>query len=68
MIDVAEMSLAKANRDLAAGFLALAERPEVTTAVLAEFDLTLAQVLAVLDQSHLLGRRARNCRWLNASM
>ncbi|HEX2805213.1 MAG TPA: phosphoenolpyruvate carboxylase [Kineosporiaceae bacterium] len=57
MIDVAEMSLAKANRDLAVGFLSLGGRVDVTSAVLAEFDLTRGQVLAVLDQDHLLERK-----------
>ena len=57
MIDVAEMSLAKADRGLAEAFLALGGRPDVTAAVLAELDLTLQQVLGVLDQSELLERK-----------
>lgn len=57
LIDVAEMSLAKSHRELAAGFLALGERPEVTEQILAELDLTVAQVLAVLGQDSLLQRK-----------
>ena len=54
LIDVAEMSLAKTNRDLAAGFLSLGARPDVTERILAELDLTLERVLAVLQQDRLL--------------
>jgi len=57
MVDVAEMSLAKANRALAEAFLDLGGRPDITSAVLAELDLTRAQVLAVLDQTVLLERK-----------
>jgi phosphoenolpyruvate carboxylase len=51
LIDVAEMSLAKTHRDLAAGFLSLGGRPDITERILAELDLTLDQVLTVLQQS-----------------
>ena len=54
LIDIAEMSLAKANRQLAESFLALGGRPDITAAVLAEFDLTRRAVLAVLGQDELL--------------
>jgi phosphoenolpyruvate carboxylase len=54
LIDIAEMSLAKANRQLAESFLALGGRPDITAAVLAEFDLTRRTVLDVLEQDHLL--------------
>jgi len=57
LIDVAEMSLAKANRDLAQGFLALGARPDITERILTEFDLTRRTVLAVLEQSTLLERK-----------
>ena len=48
------MSLAKSNRSLAEGFLDLAGRPDITAAVLTELDLSVEQVLRVLDQGHLL--------------
>ena len=54
LIDIAEMSLAKSHRGLAARFLALGGRPDITDRILAEMDLTMTQVLAVLDQDHLL--------------
>ena len=54
MIDVAEMSLAKCNADLAVRFLALGGRPDITDRIMNELDLTRRQVLAVLDQSELL--------------
>jgi phosphoenolpyruvate carboxylase len=57
LIDVAEMSLAKTNRELAAGFLHLGRRPDVTERILAELDLTERTVLEVLDQSGLLQRK-----------
>lgn len=54
LIDVAEMSLAKTNRDLASSFLRLGGRPDITERILAELDLTQRAVLGVLDQSSLL--------------
>ncbi len=54
LIDVAEMSLAKTNRDLAHSFLRLGGRPDITDGILAELDLTQQAVLGVLGQSSLL--------------
>jgi phosphoenolpyruvate carboxylase len=54
MIDVAEMSLAKSNRELAEQFLSLGGRPDITELVLAEMDLTRRVLLDVLDESILL--------------
>jgi phosphoenolpyruvate carboxylase len=54
LIDIAEMSLAKSNRTLAEGFLDLAGRPDITDAVLTELDLSVQQVLRVLEQQRLL--------------
>jgi phosphoenolpyruvate carboxylase len=57
LIDVAEMSLAKVNRSLAAEFLALGERPDLTEQILAELDLTEQWVLRTLGQQRLLERK-----------
>jgi phosphoenolpyruvate carboxylase len=57
LIDVAEMSLAKTNRDLAGSFLHLGGRPDITERILTEMDLTQRAVLGVLDQSVLLQRK-----------
>ncbi|MCU0283353.1 MAG: phosphoenolpyruvate carboxylase [Candidatus Nanopelagicales bacterium] len=57
LIDVAEMSLAKTNRDLARRFLDLGGRPDITERILAELDLTQRAVLTVLDQTALLERK-----------
>jgi len=54
LIDIEEMSLAKSHRELAAQFLALAGRPDISDRILDEMDLTVGQVLAVLEQDHLL--------------
>lgn len=54
LIDVAEMSLAKTNRELAQRFLNLGGRPDITAAILTELDLTMAKVLTVLEQDALL--------------
>lgn len=54
LIDIAEMSLAKSHHDLAAQFLALGGRPDITQRILTEMDLTVAKVLEVLGQNHLL--------------
>lgn len=51
---LAEMSLATCNDELAARFLALGGRPDITDRIMAELDLTRRQVLDVLDQSELL--------------
>ena len=57
MIDVAEMSLAKADRDIGRRFLDLGVRPELTEQILTEFDLSTRLVLEVLDQTELLERK-----------
>ena len=57
LIDVAEMSLAKSDRALAEAFLALGERPDLVSTIMAEHDLTLRLVLAVLGQDELLQRK-----------
>jgi len=57
LVDVAEMSLAKTNRDLAGSFLRLGGRPDITERILAELDLTERAVLGVLDQATLLERK-----------
>ena len=58
LLDNAEMSLAKTNRRIAARYLALGGRPELTETVLAEYDLTRRLVLAVTGHERLLaGRR-----------
>jgi phosphoenolpyruvate carboxylase len=54
LLEVAEMSLAKASPGLAAQFLELAGRPDVTERVLAEMDLTRRWLLDVLEQDELL--------------
>jgi len=54
LIDIAEMSLAKSNADLAARFLALGDRPDITERILAEMELTVSWVLQVLEQDRLL--------------
>jgi phosphoenolpyruvate carboxylase len=57
LLDNAAMSLAKTNRRIAARYLALGGRPELTAAVLAEYDLTRRLVLAVTGHDRLLGGR-----------
>ena len=57
LIDNAEMSLAKTDRGVAEGYLALGERPDLAERILAELDLSCSSVLAVLDQDRLLQRR-----------
>jgi phosphoenolpyruvate carboxylase len=57
LLDNAEMSLAKTNRRIAARYLALGGRPDLTAAVLAEYDLTGRLVLAVTGHDRLLGGR-----------
>jgi phosphoenolpyruvate carboxylase len=54
MIDNVEMSLAKADRAIAARHLALGNRDDLTSTILAEFDLTTAWVLKVLGGDKLL--------------
>jgi len=57
MIDNAEMSLAKTDRQIAARYLELGKRPELTRLVLAEYDRTLKLVLAVTGHKRLLEDR-----------
>jgi phosphoenolpyruvate carboxylase len=62
MIDVAEMSLAKADRRLAERFFALGERPDLTEAVLAEWDRAERWITAVTGQDELLGGKVHLSR------
>jgi phosphoenolpyruvate carboxylase len=57
LLDNAEMSLAKTDRRIAARYLALGGRPDLTAAVLAEYDLTSRLVLAVTGHDRLLADR-----------
>ncbi len=57
LVDNAEMSLAKTDRLIAARYLALGGRSDLTELVLAEYDLSLAQVLAVTGHRRLLEDR-----------
>jgi len=57
LIDNAEMSLAKTDRGVAEGYLALGERPDIAERILAELDLSCGLVLSVLEQDRLLQRR-----------
>lgn len=54
LVDNAQMSLAKTDRRIAARYLALGDRPDLTERVLAEYDLTVERVLAVTGGSRLL--------------
>ena len=56
MLDNAEMSLAKADRQIAARYLALGDRPDVTAAILDELDTTIEFVLAVTEHERLLDK------------
>jgi phosphoenolpyruvate carboxylase len=57
LLDNAEMSLAKTDRRIAARYLALGGRPDLTAVVLAEHDLTSRLVLAVTGHDRLLADR-----------
>ncbi|MFC0041435.1 phosphoenolpyruvate carboxylase [Actinomadura rayongensis] len=57
LLDNAEMSLAKADRDIAARYLALGGREDLTDTVLAEYDRTRRLVLAVTGHARLLENR-----------
>lgn len=57
MIDVAEMSLAKADREIGRRFLQMGNRPDLTEQILTELDISMRYVLAVLDQTELLERK-----------
>jgi phosphoenolpyruvate carboxylase len=57
LLDNAEMSLAKTDRPIAARYLALGGRSDLTGLVLAEYDLTKRLVLAVTGHDRLLADR-----------
>jgi phosphoenolpyruvate carboxylase len=57
LLDNAEMSLAKTDRRIAARYLALGDREDLTAAVLDEYDLTRELVLAVTGHDRLLANR-----------
>jgi phosphoenolpyruvate carboxylase len=57
MLENAEMSLAKTDRRIAAQYLALGERPDLTGMILAEHARTTTWVLAVTDHTRLLEDR-----------
>jgi phosphoenolpyruvate carboxylase len=57
LMDNAEMSLAKTDRAIAERYLALGDRPDLTAAVLAEYDRTRALVLDVTEHTRLLENR-----------
>jgi phosphoenolpyruvate carboxylase len=57
LLDNAEMSLAKTDRPIAARYLALGARDDLTARVLAEYDLTKRLVLAVTGHDRLLADR-----------
>ncbi|MQY07318.1 phosphoenolpyruvate carboxylase [Actinomadura macrotermitis] len=57
LLDNAEMSLAKSDRTIAARYLELGDRPELTETVLAEYDRTRRLVLAVTGHERLLENR-----------
>jgi phosphoenolpyruvate carboxylase len=57
LLDNAEMSLAKTDRAIAARYLALGGRDDLTARVLAEYDLTRRLVLAITEHDRLLADR-----------
>jgi len=57
LLDNAEMSLAKTDREIAVRYLALGGRPDLTGRVLAEYDLTRRLVLAVTGHDRLVATR-----------
>ena len=57
LIDNAEMSLAKTDRFMAAEYLRLGNRPEISELILAEYDRSIEGILAVTGQSRLLEMR-----------
>jgi phosphoenolpyruvate carboxylase len=57
LLDNAEMSLAKTDRRIAARYLALGGRDDLTAAVLDEYDLTRELVLRVTGHDRLLANR-----------
>jgi phosphoenolpyruvate carboxylase len=57
LLDNAEMSLAKTDREVAVRYLALGGRPDLTDRVLAEYDLTRRLVLSVTEHDRLVATR-----------
>ena len=57
LLDNAEMSLAKTDREIARRYLDLGGRPDLSAAVLAEYDLTRRLVLGVTGHGRLLANR-----------
>jgi phosphoenolpyruvate carboxylase len=57
LLDNAEMSLAKTDRTIAARYLALGGRQDLTDQVLAEYDLTRRLVLAITGHERLVAGR-----------
>ncbi len=57
LLDNAEMSLAKTDREVAVRYLALGGRPDLTDRVLAEYDLTRRLVLSVTEHDRLVANR-----------
>ena len=57
LMDNAEMSLAKTDRSIASRYLALGGRPDLTSQVLEEYDLTRMLVLEVTGHDRLLADR-----------
>jgi phosphoenolpyruvate carboxylase len=58
LLDNAEMSLAKTDREIAARYLALGGRPELSARVLSEYDRTRRLVLAVTGHDRLVADRS----------
>jgi phosphoenolpyruvate carboxylase len=58
LLDNAEMSLAKTDREIAARYLALGGRPDLTDRVLGEYDLTRRLALAVTGHDRLVADRS----------
>jgi phosphoenolpyruvate carboxylase len=57
LLDNAEMSLAKTDREVAVRYLALGGRPDLTDRVLAEYELTRRLVLSVTEHDRLVANR-----------
>jgi phosphoenolpyruvate carboxylase len=58
LLDNAEMSLAKTDREIAARYLALGGRPDLSARVLSEYDRTRRLVLAVTGHDRLVADRS----------
>ncbi|HEY0935974.1 MAG TPA: phosphoenolpyruvate carboxylase, partial [Trebonia sp.] len=58
LLDNAEMSLAKTDREIAARYLSLGGRPDLSDRVLAEYDRTRRLVLAVTGHDRLVANRS----------